>query len=143
MSTSDDGKINSVNLQLSNISRAMFTFAEDTNGLIDVPVVVRLVNTGHLTEDYTNLTLNFTIIGTSVDQEWLTFTLGGPNPLRRRFPQDKYVALYCNWAYKSAECNYTGGLATCKRTKADCASHNNLANFGGYPGLRPDGIRVL
>lgn len=137
------GKINGVSLSVSNVNKAILYYVESTNGLINSTVTLYVVNANLLTEDYSELTLHFTIMGASVDEEWIVFTLSSPSPLRRRFPQDKYLARFCNWTYKGAECKSTHGDTTCKKTKDDCESKGNLANFGGYPGLFEDGLRIV
>lgn len=41
----------------------------------------------------------------------------------------------CAWKFAGTECKYAGGDGACKHTKADCASKNNLINFGAFPGI--------
>lgn len=143
LESNNTGKVPSVELQVSNITKGIMTHVESANGLINSNVTLMVVNSGHLTEDYTELTLHFTIMATSVDQEWITFTLGAPNPMMRRFPQDKYVARYCNWVYKSVECGSTHPDISCNKTKTDCEAKGNLVHFGGYPGLAEDSLYVV
>lgn len=54
-----------------------------------------------------------------------------------RAPKRQVIASICPWVYKSAECSYSGGLATCAKTLADCRAHfgsNAQLPFGGFPG---------
>lgn len=138
-----DGKVPSVELQISNINKAILSYVEQYTGLVEATVVLYVVNAGYLTEDYSEMTMHFSIMKTSVSAEWISFTLGAPSPLRRRYPQDKYIALYCNWVFKSRECNYSGGDTTCLKTKDACEAKGNLLRFGGFPGLKEDGLRVV
>jgi lambda family phage minor tail protein L len=44
----------------------------------------------------------------------------------------------CQWIYKSAECSYSGSLATCTKTLEACEEHfgtNKKLPFGGFPGV--------
>lgn len=154
MDNNSSGQVPSLTLNVSNVTKAIQHYVEASNGLVDSTVKIMVVNSGHLTEDYTELTLNYTIMSSSVSQEWVTFKLGAPNPMMQRYPKDKYIAKYCNWTFNSpairaagtnagAECKYLGADTTCKRTKDDCESKNNLLNFGGYPGLSENGLRVI
>lgn len=139
-----DGKVPTLALSVSNITKAIYSYVENAAGLVGSEVSLMIVNSALLNEDYTELTLNYTIVSTTIDSQLVNFNLGAPNPINRRFPQDKYNSRYCNWEFKSVECNYTAGVfATCNRTKEDCEERGNLLNFGGYPGLSNDGIRIV
>ena len=81
------------------------------------------------------------MIGSTANYEWVTFTLGAPNPLKQRFPLHKYIGKHCNWLYGSVECGHTGG--SCDRTFAACEANNNAHRFGGYVGLNKIGIRLV
>jgi phage-related protein len=98
--------------------------------------------------------MEFSITGADVDEEWVVFTLGAPNPMRQRFPRDRYIAYSCPWTFNSptiradgtnrgAECAYTGSDTTCRKTYADCKEKGNEARFGGFFGLSEDGFRVV
>lgn len=55
-----------------------------------------------------------------------------------RAPKRQCIANICQWVYKSAECGYTGGLATCEKTLTDCKAHfGQYAElpFGSFPGI--------
>lgn len=55
-----------------------------------------------------------------------------------RLPKRQVMDNVCSWVYKSAECSYTGGIATCNKTLADCRAHfgdNADLPFGGFPGV--------
>jgi hypothetical protein len=48
----------------------------------------------------------FSIVAAQVDEMWVTLTLGMINPMRRRFPNYRYLADHCNWSFKSVECAF-------------------------------------
>ena len=55
-----------------------------------------------------------------------------------RAPKRQCIANICQWVYKSTECSYTGGLATCDKTLDDCRAHfdaNAQLPFGSFPGV--------
>ena len=151
---SSGGKLNGVSLSVSNVEKTLSTYLEDTNGLVNSTVTLYIVNSALLTEDYSELTMYFTIMGATVDETFVTFILSTPSPLKKRFPQDKYIARYCNWTFNSpavraagtnagVECGYLGADTTCERTKDACELKANLPKFGGYPGLVEDGLRII
>jgi lambda family phage minor tail protein L len=141
----NQGKIPNVQLRISNVTRAMQAYLEAYEGGIGASVLLSIVNTAYLTENYANLQLTLEVVGSSSDSQWVTFSLGPPNPLTKRFPPDIYMALNCRWVrnFKGVECKYAGGAATCKGTYADCQTKGNLANFGGFPGLQGGRLRVV
>lgn len=137
------GEIPTVTLRLSNVTRMAMTYIEQTSGLVGRTVVVRVVNSAYLSENYSELTMTFDILGTEVNAQWVVFTLGAPSPLNKRFPLYRYLANHCQWEYKGIECGYSGDLPTCKKTLEDCRNHNNSARFGGFIGLLRGQLRVV
>lgn len=56
---------------------------------------------------------------------------------KRKTPRRKHSA-DCPWAFKGAECRYTGSETSCDQSYARCQALNNSDNFGGFrwlPGL--------
>jgi phage-related protein len=55
-----------------------------------------------------------------------------------RAPKRQCISNICQWVYKSAECGYTGGLATCDKTLDACRAHFGATAelpYGSYPGV--------
>ena len=140
--SSGQGEIPQVQLRVSNVTRLLQAYVEQYNGGVGFTVKITVVNSALLAENYAELQMTFDVLACQSDSQWITFTLGAPNPLRRRYPLYRAIANHCNWTYKGRECNYTGARATCKRTLADCQAHSNSARFGGRPGLSSPGIRL-
>lgn len=137
------GEIPSVELSVSNTTRAIQTYIEQYAGGVGATVTLRVVHADNLAEDYTELTMILDVLATKSTAQYVSFTLGAPNPMRQRFPQHQYIALSCMWIYKGAECGYAGAIATCGRTWAECELHNNTGKFGGFPGLNNIGLRLV
>jgi lambda family phage minor tail protein L len=54
-----------------------------------------------------------------------------------RIPKRQVLASVCGWVYRSAECGYTGTLATCNKSLADCKAHFGATAelpYGAFPG---------
>jgi len=137
------GQIPSVALRVSNVTRSLQPYIEQYNGAVGFSIRITVVNSSYLAENYTELQMTFDVLSCLSDSSWVTFNLGAPNPLRRRYPLFRAIANSCNWTYKGRECNYAGGLTTCKRTLTDCRAHANSARFGGRPGLAAGNIRLV
>lgn len=145
MTESSSGEVPTVGLRVANVTQIIHAWLEDLDGAVGSTVVIRVVNTGHLDEDYAELELEFIILSTTADAEWITFTLGASNPLRRRFPKYRYISSHCNWAgnFKGVECRYSGATTSCDGTWESCEALNNTRNFGGYRGLSEKGWKVV
>ena len=136
---SGDGKVQSVVLRASNVAQVLTPHLEAYSGLVGSQARLIVVHEGALAEDYSALTLTYTIIATQLppDEMWVEFTLGAESPMRRRFPVHTAIPLHCNWVprFKGAECKYAGGDSTCTGTLTACRAKSNSANFGGRPGI--------
>ena len=134
--SSGDGKIQGLSLKVANPSRAFTPYLEMYNGLVGCSIVLTLVHTDNLASDFSELTLNWTVMATSVpDEEWIEFTLGAESPIRRRFPLYVITPLSCNWIFKGVECAYAGVATSCDRSLDNCRTLNNSGRFGGRPGV--------
>jgi lambda family phage minor tail protein L len=140
---SSKGEIPTISLRVCNVTQIIHSYLEELNGGVGAEVVVRVVNHAYLAEDYSEMEMTFSVLSSSADAEWVSFTLGSPSPLRRRFPQYRYLAMHCNWDFKGAECGYAGAALTCDRTKSACDALGNIARFGGHPGLSSRGWRMV
>jgi phage-related protein len=114
---------------------------ELSDGLVDFDVVIHIVNSHYLADDYSDLDLYLTVIACTCDESWVTFTLGLENPLNKRFPRHRYFRDYCNWKFKSVECGYYGETAACRRNFSACQRLNNTTRFGGFRGLGATNVR--
>lgn len=130
-----DGKISGVQLRVANPQRALQPYMEQYSGLVGCAVRLMVVHADNLTEDYADLTLDWTVMGANSGPDWVTFALGEANPLRRRFPLYSALPRSCQWVFKGAECAYAGIATTCGRNLDDCRTLGNSARFGGRPGI--------
>lgn len=143
------GEIPSLNLRITNITRILMTYLEETSGAIGSSVLIRVVNSDLLSEDYSDLEMTFDVIGCSYGEEWIEFSLGAPNPLRSRFPLYRYIADKCRFVGEfnrgtgnRPRCKYAGLDTTCSGTLTDCESKSNQNNFGGFQGLQGGNVRI-
>jgi phage-related protein len=136
VSESSDGDLPRLDVQVSNVSRVMQGYIEQTeNGLVGDTVIYRLVHSNHLDQD-PYLTETFEIVGTRCDVVWVTFTLGAENFLFRRFPLNTFKRNVCRWRqFKGTQCGYMGAATTCDRKLSTCIGYANEARYGGFPGL--------
>lgn len=154
------GKLNNVTLTISNVAQVFQYFLEGSSGDpnitytvggVGAKVTMYVINTGHTgnLSDYIDLTLNYSVLSTTANANYITFTLGTQNPLLLRFPQQRFISYHCAWQFKSVECAYDGGDTECSRTYDACLlkintdTKNNTKRFGGFIGLGQGHIRVV
>ncbi len=145
---SSKGEIPSIQLMVANATRTMQTYVEAYNGGVGATVVLRIVNTANLAEDYADLTTTLSVVACKCTAQWVTFTLGAVNPLKRRFPPDQYIAMHCRfvsapYGFKGPHCGYAGSETSCDGTLDRCQALGNSSRFGGHPGLDGQGIRLV
>jgi len=127
--TSQDthGEIPTVTLRVSNVTRLLQQYLDELDGGVGSTVRVIVVNLNLLSEDYSELEMTFDVLGCYSDVDWAVFTLGAPNPLRQRFPLERYLALHCSFTYRSVECGYAGstitGITQAANAKVSVANH--------------------
>ncbi len=136
------GEIPTLQLRVSNVTRIIQTYLEQYQGGIGKTVKLMVVNSAYLAEDFSDLEMEFDILETTSDVQWVSFKLGAPNPLRQRFPKSRYFSSYCRWVFKDAGCGYAGTATACNKRLLDCQALNNSPRFGGFPGLSERGLRV-
>ena len=143
------GQIPLVTLKVSNITRFLTPYLKDLDGGLESTVTITVVNAGLLSETYSELDMDFTVMGCEVDAVWVTWTLGMANPINRRFPLYRYLANHCAWTFtggvavgENVECAYLGAYTTANWTLSDCVLRGNTARFRGFLGMQSDGIRI-
>jgi len=146
------GEIPSLKLQVSNVTRTMEAYLNQSNGGKGAEVIIMLVHSKHTTTDSKGEGTNnvdpenafvFTVIDTKTNSQWATFKLGASNPYRMRSPTNRMLKTFCSHrTFKGSRCQYTGPDTTCDRTLAECRNKNNSINFGGTPGVGQRAIYI-
>jgi phage-related protein len=129
----------SIEFKVSNVSRTLTYLLEQSGGGVGSTVYIYVVNTKALTGD-PELEEQYTVGKTSVDENWVTFTLGAGYSLRTRRPFYRYMKNSCPFKYKGVRCACTSSEATCRHTLADCRSRGNSKRYGGFPGIDQKGL---
>ena len=106
-SESNENNQPTFNIKVSNISQILKPYLRDNDGLVGCEITITVVSTRHLSEDHSELELTFDIKTPEIQDEWVIFTIGGPDLLNQRFPLYRYMPDFCQWQFESVECNYT------------------------------------
>jgi len=151
--TDSRDEVPSVELKVSNVTRALEGYLETENGLVDSAVTLYVVNSTHVTtpsqgagvnNNDPELELEFVVMDSHADSQWVYFQLGASNPWNKRFPRNKVHKNFCRYRYfKGSRCQYSGLEPECDRTLYTCRNTMaNSINFGGCPGVAMKGEYV-
>lgn len=128
-----------IELGMVDYTRALQQRMQAYGGGVGFKVTVSVVNSGAPSAP-AELVEFFEVIAATSSDYSANFTLGAESGLARLFPRRRQMRDFCSWRYKSTECGYTGGLASCDLTlngTNGCVVHANAANFGAFPGINP------
>ncbi len=129
------GRIETTIIKISNINRTLEPFLQAHDGAAGALVTLTVVHSDHLGESVPVVEDTFDVIETSADEQWVTFTIGGVSPFKRRFPRDRYISTICRHFFKGALCLYDGAFTTCDHSLPNCQERENTPQFGGSPGI--------
>lgn len=131
------GGLHELSISVSNVTREISAFIE-ANELRGRRVRVQYVNSANLADpDAVVLDETYEIMSVQVKgSQFVTFSLGHDRISGHPFPSGRFFRDNCRWIYKSTECGYSGGLATCTKVLEGtngCRAHANVTRFGGFP----------
>lgn len=142
VSEETDGSDPSVQLQIDNTSQALQYVVEENGGGNNTEVVLRVVNTLALSNLEAELEERFVVTKTSVNQNYITFTLGTEYSARTRRPLNRYMKNNCPFKYKGIRCGAVSLQSSCDHTLISCRARNNSERFGGFQGIDQKGVYV-
>jgi len=144
---SESGRLPNRTLNITNadLIKFLLPYNEDYDGIVGSIVTVTPVNSDHLDLDVSSKAQEYIVLQSSPGEDWISYTLGSPNPLNQRFPLSRYFGLHCRFVahFRGVECKYDGSATTCNGTLKQCKEYGNETNFGGCPGLRSKTVRFV
>ena len=130
-----DGKVDTVKVTLSNISREIQALAE-TYDVRGKKVDIKLVFANELTDASCHVTESFYIDFYSANESNFIFSCSSKMDLMDiNLPGRRFGRTYCSWKFKSLECGYSGTETKCSKTLDSCHGLGNRARFGGFPSI--------
>ena len=132
-----EGSIPTVVIQASNVTLEVQRFLADYD-LVGQEARVMLVRWEDAPNGTPLVDYSFEVLSLEASPLAVTARCGRYNLNRQPFPLGRFRRNFCRWRYKSAECGYGGGLASCSKLldgDNGCEAHDNEERFGGFPGL--------
>jgi len=142
-SQSRDGSVPQVSLQLLDLDRILTPAMKGYDGGVGADVYIYLVHSDNLTETTAEFDEHYEIMSTTVNSmNLISVSLGMPNPMSVRIPQDRYLKDHCRYKeFGGTLCGYADspGQKSCDRRFDTCIAYGNTARFGGFPGMGASG----
>lgn len=132
MEETSTGDLPVVNLVVGNVSREIQGFMEHRNGLLDCPVIMRIVHTSDLEDSASVLTNTFTVRASSISEEGASFRLSQHPFLAVAFPHQRFQRSRCRFAFKGTECGWQ--VSSASQDSATCDKSLNGPNGCTYQG---------
>ncbi len=139
--TSTESGIDNVRIAVANVDKNITLLLAQNDGLRGARVQIFTVFAGLLDDpDNRIITFDGKIVGAKVTQDIVLFeVLSVLDVQYLQIPGRVFRAERCQWVYKETDtCKYAGDLPTCsKLLEGDngCRIHDNVKNYGGYPGI--------
>lgn len=107
-----EGAVPSWNIKVINTARTLEKSLQETKGMTDSVITLRVVNAGYLEEDHVDLETEIKVLEAFSDAFWITWRCGGRNLFRDLWPMHRYLANYCTQKFKWHECYYNDPTAS-------------------------------
>ena len=137
------GGVQSLNLEVSNVSRTLQYYVEQSGGATGIIVKLYFKMHKGIANYEAEVEEVFSVRKTNTTDKWITFTLGAGYPLSITRPEKRVFKNYCQFAYGDIQCGVTdqikGLYPNCRRTLTDCRQRNNSTRFNGEPAI-PGGL---
>jgi len=149
---SGDGSIPRVTMRVAqDVNRKIENLVNETEGALGAAVRLIRVNEKYLSSTVKALEFDYENLASESDTEWVTFTLGVPNPLTQRFPLQMFSSSMCPEATPSLfggpRCQYDKSAPeadqVCTGTFEDCYGKGNAVHWGGELGLDPSVVEKV
>jgi phage-related protein len=133
------GELPQITIEVVDVAQVLQAMLQEHQGGTDFPM--RLLMVASTNTAAPELEERFTILSAraSSDHHIVSLELGAENPLLLRFPTRLTSRRRCTFSYRDADCGYTGPMPSCDYSRDGpngCKAHNNIANFGGFSGIR-------
>lgn len=139
-----------VELSIDDAVRVLRPYAIATNWFRSCTLTITVVCVTQLAADYAWSSGTYDILQAVPSREVMRHKLGGPNPVKMRFPAERYYADSCSYARgfgTDPRCGYDttapGAYTTCTGTLGECVARTNQTRWNGWLGLDPDAASLV
>lgn len=137
-----EGNLPSLRLLVGNVNRVTNRYLETNRGSTGNEVWIVGLHASTLSPS-DGVTHKFSILSTSLSNQWVTLELGPPRFFRRQVPSEIYTRGRCSNPYKGSRCKYRGTLTTCDKTIEDCRTHGDDEVANSLPKMHPRQFRAF
>lgn len=93
------GNVAEASVTVPNVAQFLTPYFMKNGGLRDATLTIRQLHTAHLADPAAHESTSFVVRNSAVNENALTFNLGGQNLLQQRVPFDKFRRGFCSLTY--------------------------------------------
>lgn len=143
-------------IQVDNVSQALQYYVEEAGGGNNTEVIVRVVNSKALDEATAEVEEHYVVQKCTVNQQYITFTLGSGYSSKTRRPLNRYMKItvplnirgfvverQANWQHVTILCRTAGSATTANvlaasrvLTRKGCTSMDKTINYADLIGVQ-------
>ena len=128
------GQIQKASITISNVNREIQSLLDEYDGFREKPIIIMQVWEQTLSDPTAFISDMLSVKEVSVTERKVTLTLASElDVLNVRIPRKVMTRTFCRFAFKNAECGYTGSETRCNRTLNRCRELENQSRFGAFP----------
>ncbi len=141
MTEDGKGNLSSISLTVDNTTLEVSRWLELNDGASFKRVVLTkflIYDDGLSITGAAAVTETFRVSTVAENEKACVFTLGQEDLLKLDVPRETFNRRRCPFEYKGPRCKYAGILENCDKTlrgRDGCEAHDNVENFGGFPGV--------
>ncbi len=133
ISENTSGEIDSVKVQLSNISRLIEYYLQNYD-LRGKKISIKMVYANLLDDPDAYVEFSNYIDSYTSNVKNVVFNIMSKfDILNVQVPGRIFIKSHCQWLFKSTECGYTGAETSCNKTRSRCRELANQLRFGAFP----------
>src|ERR1035437_3091595 len=138
------GEMPVINIQISNITREIQAYLEQTNGSIDTEITILIVGAKHLDDNVPAWQATYALMQASCDENYITFQCGPKYQVNSRRPIFRNIKYLCPFEYGGTICGAPAATLTayptCDKSIIGCQIRANQTRFGGEISIPGDYI---
>lgn len=132
-----EGNVPKLDLTISNVTRELVPYMVSSDGFLDRPVRVALVDPSKLSNPANVRWHKFRVSGCEVRNDVVVLTLEDRRFADFELPMGFYSHDRCPWIFRGAQCRYRGPETSCTKLLSACITYGDAEIARGHARMHP------